>query len=483
MIINLISFAFFITKLFHCEGIIQPAAISTDVSLVSNVLLDIIDEFLLNEKIEFDIFVIKKQSKFSEQLFDIFLAKISEKILKFKIIFEKTILNSITIQHSAIFFLESIDNFHQFEQLFGFERFQNQPINFFIFTPNLTVAQLESHWILRLFPTVDVFSSSIFHHSYFILNDIHSVSLSTVEWFSPIACHRPQLTRLNTFDKKSMKWMEKLQNYEKYLQYHGCELVLMLEIAGSHGEVYDVSGYALINKEQTAFTVHGITPIIHQICGKVYNFSAEYQPVFTGSTKMVYIKKDKVHFGIFNGTFKIPNTFFSMQGSNYDWSFVRTSMPIVDNEVYVLVTPAEAYTPYEKLFLPFDVQTWILLSVTFVITFLVILIINRLSKSTQQIVYGHRVKNPFMNVVSIFFGISQTRLPIESFPRFILVLFIFFCLIFRTCYQNKIFQFMTSNPRKMPPKTIEGLIDRNYNVSSMFNSEILDSVHDKYDRK
>jgi hypothetical protein len=257
----------------------------------------------------------------------------------------------------------------------------------------------------------------------------------------------------------------------------------MVTLAGSFGEVYDVSGYALIKKRHTGFTVHGMTPVIHQISGQVYNFTAGYQPAFTGVTDMASMNRDKIRLSLINGTYKIPNTFFSMHGSYTNLDILRSSLPVVDTETYLLVTQAEFYTPYERLFLPFDIQTWILLTVTFLITFLVIIVINRLSESTQQIVYGHEVKNPFLNVVSIFFGISQTRLPVESFPRFILVLFVFFCLIFRTCYQNKMFQFMTSSPRKIPPKTIEDLIDRNYTVYTMFNNEILGSVRDKYDRK
>lgn len=133
-------------------------------------------------------------------------------------------------------------------------------------------------------------------------------------------------------------------------------------------------------------------------------------------------------------------------------------------DYYIFVTPAKKYTPYEKFFLPFDLETWIFLIVTFLVTFLSIVIVNRLSKSTQSIVYGHEVDTPIWNVISIFFGISQTKLPTKNFPRFILTMFIYFCLIFRTCFQSKFFEFMTSEPRRSPPKTIEDLIERNFSV-------------------
>jgi hypothetical protein len=117
----------------------------------------------------------------------------------------------------------------------------------------------------------------------------------------------------------------------------------------------------------------------------------------------------------------------------------RMSNTFLDLDVYFLSTPAEAYTPYEKMILPFDLSTWILLNVTFVTAFAVIFIVNRFPGHIQELFYGHKVQNCSWNVIRIFFGISQTKLPLNAFARFILLLFLFFCLIFRTCYQNKLF--------------------------------------------
>ncbi|KAG5679800.1 hypothetical protein PVAND_009338 [Polypedilum vanderplanki] len=83
---------------------------------------------------------------------------------------------------------------------------------------------------------------------------------------------------------------------------------------------------------------------------------------------------------------------------------------------------------------------------------------------SQVLVYGHGVKIPSLNVVGTFFGIGQTKLPDLSFSRFILMIFILFCLIIRTAYQGVLFELMTSQPRRPEPKDIQGLIDQNYTV-------------------
>jgi hypothetical protein len=134
------------------------------------------------------------------------------------------------------------------------------------------------------------------------------------------------------------------------------------------------------------------------------------------------------------------------------------------------MTPSEKYSPYEKFFLPFDLPTWILLFFTFIMTFGSIFMINHLSKSVQNLIYGQNIETPIWNVISIFFGISQTKLPNKNFSRFILIIFIYFCLIFRTCFQSKFFEFMTSEPRLPPPKNIEELIERNYTTYAMYST-------------
>jgi hypothetical protein len=74
------------------------------------------------------------------------------------------------------------------------------------------------------------------------------------------------------------------------------------------------------------------------------------------------------------------------------------------------------------------------------------------------------VINPAYNALGIFFGISQLRLPRESFSRFVLLLYIWFCLIFRTCYQSMMFEFMTSDMRKPMPESIDDLRKMNYTI-------------------
>lgn len=159
-----------------------------------------------------------------------------------------------------------------------------------------------------------------------------------------------------------------------------------------------------------------------------------------------------------------PNVEFYVHSLIQNYKHISFSNGFYDVKVLIYTTPGEIYTAYEKLLLPFDTETWILLAITFLITFLIIILLNRLSKKAQDLIYGKQIDTPFWNVTSIFFGISQTKLPAENFSRYILTFFIVFCLIFRTCFQSKFFEFMTSNPARKPPRTVQDLIDMNYTL-------------------
>jgi len=362
--------------------------------------------------------------------------------------------------------------FKYIDVTFELVRLQNQPIKHFAFISNLTFDQLQSSQIYDNYMTLPVVGSDVFTHTYFITNEIDTVTLSTFEWFSPYGCNRPHLHKLNTFDKKTQKWNSKLENYEKFLNYHNCELVMMLPFPLDDSFNYHISGYSLVNMDSTDFEIHGISPVIFEIGSMHRNYKPAYQPVLMESHWLINLNSQSAEIIPINRTSKAPNVYFQISADKMDIP-LQVSKILSNLNIYVFVTPAEKFTPYEKFILPFDMQTWILLFVTFLITFLTIVIINRLSKSTQNIVYGDNVATPIWNVIRIFFGISQTKLPKKKFSRFILMMFIFFCLIFRTCFQSKFFEFLTGEPRHPPPRTIEDLRERNYGMYTLQAAFIL----------
>jgi hypothetical protein len=78
------------------------------------------------------------------------------------------------------------------------------------------------------------------------------------------------------------------------------------------------------------------------------------------------------------------------------------TLPIKSNEIFLITTPGEQYSDFEKLLLPFDDETWMYLILTFGCAFFFIFGINLLPRLIQDLVYGKSIKTPAFNIVGKF---------------------------------------------------------------------------------
>lgn len=440
---------------------------------ISTGLTDVASEFFVKQNIKFDILTFSELSPATTDIVNGFMSN-SKGDYTYKLIgYESSWPPYVAaIFRSAFLFFKTFNHLIYFDEKILVNRYQNQPTKFFIFIENLPLQQLYDSKFPEGYSQPTIFAQGIILNGIFIIQDLDKIVLVTVEWFSPFECNQVQFHKLNTFYLKTMTWSKQLKNYEKFLQYYGCELVLMLPMAGIDGMLYHVSGYTLPNENFTDFKIFGLTPEVFKIAAKFHNFTTGFQPADVKGSFIATYDESEAELLLINGTLKIPHVYFQVTSTKFLTNAIRTSNIFENDFEIILATPAEKYSVYEKFALPFDTETWILIFVTFLVTFSTIFVVNCLSQSVRNVVFGEMINNPFWNVVSIFFGISQTKLPAVTFARFILALFIWFCLIFRTCFQSKFFEFMTSELRRAPPKCVEDLWEGNY---SIYEVRIIDS--------
>lgn len=70
---------------------------------------------------------------------------------------------------------------------------------------------------------------------FFMVDNKDFIFLSTNEIYSKDACGKFELHPLNTFDIKTEKWQEKLQNYDHFNHFHGCLMTFFV--------IYDLTFY------------------------------------------------------------------------------------------------------------------------------------------------------------------------------------------------------------------------------------------------
>ncbi|CAG9811045.1 unnamed protein product [Chironomus riparius] len=290
---------------------------------------------------------------------------------------------------------------------------------------------------------------------FLLINDQDILYLATVEWFTESACNQPQLVVLNSFNKRTQKWTRKLENYEKFQNFHGCSLTLGIEKDLQEGACWGT--LISSNKVNRNVQLKGVAPTIFEILSTKMNFSPSFTVIgINNSMCNVYIPV--------------------LRYSPKDIGAVHVTTTFAQAHDIIAASPGAPYTSYEKLWLPFDDTTWKLLLSTFLISFLIIFIINRMPKDIQNVFYGEKIQTPSLNVISTFFGISLNILPYRHTPRIILICFVFFCLVFRTCYQSKLYEFMTSDPRHPSPKSLKDLKDNNFTLYTYFNKTYLEEL-------
>ncbi|KAG5669302.1 hypothetical protein PVAND_017190 [Polypedilum vanderplanki] len=262
---------------------------------------------------------------------------------------------------------------------------------------------------------------------------------------------------------KTQKWIKNLEDFDHAENFHECLLSFLINL----------DHYFYTDKIQLCLTctpnfeelvnpnakLNGLNYELLNLLAKRKNFSAHY-------TFMQLQSDGEYFYGTQN--FISPNKSFLMlfTGPIYiKGSYAKhMSEPIDTLDFYYLVSQNDPYNNYEKLLFPFDLTTWILFLFTLAMTFIVIFGLKIFPKWIQNVVFGLNVNNPAFNALGIFFGIGQTQVPHENFSRIILLLFIWFCLIFRTCWQSKMFEFMTTDMRKASPNSFDDIEKMQYKI-------------------
>ena len=329
----------------------------------------------------------------------------------------------------AICIFDTMENFFKFENS-GFWIYKNRGGNEFrqlIYCEDLTSAsQLNDYKGLYIFPN-------------FIVEENSEISLNAFTWFTEQKCDERQQVELNRFSSLDRKWTTKKFFNQLIQNFHGCKIVIAFRM-----DCLPFSTFKFSEDGSTVLGAEGVLVELVKALSTHLNFTISYRSV-AGLQKL----------------------FWTVEAVVVD-DIVESDAIYTETHV-IIVPPGKFYTPWEKLFLPFDRDTWIWLGIVFTIAILVILLIKLSnSGSMYDFVIGSNVPTPILNVIAIFMGISQIFLPQRNVSRFLFINFILFCLIMRTAYQGKYFEFLTCDIKKKPIATVDELKENNFTIHHEF---------------
>lgn len=357
------------------------------------------------------------------------------------------------IHDSGILTFKSVKSLIEFNRKTNFTNLFAKPLQFFVHCQSVTVRELSAlKETKRLLPIwIDGWPnildrSEIVHFQYFFIEEVDFIRLMTIVFYTSTQCDVPQLIEVNRFVKMTGRWKSSTFVIKKFYNFHGCNLVFgvlnqppALSFEFNDGKV-----------QYWGYTYEILTSLARHIN---YTFDIEFE---------TYLDENmaKIDFMLLQACYHKEVV-----------RMVRTFIthPYILSYSYLAVPPGDEYDGYEKLLLPFDGYVWSLITLTFAIAILVIFLTNLTNHLTRSIVFGQNVTTPLLNVAMIFFGISQNVLPARNFARFIVMLFILYCLIIRTAWQAKMFEFMQQEMRKPQISSIDEMLEKNYLIHASTN--------------
>lgn len=300
--------------------------------------------------------------------------------------------------------------------------------------------------IFKLFWWLQIFNVNI------IFEDINKTIL--VKTFNPFQAGRCNVTSsviINQF--KDGKFLTNVMFPDKMKNLHNCPIRVAV-FNNSEPSVFvkrfangsmslsgsDISLVKVLSQSLNFKIVYTFVGFNVFFCENI-NSSATFKSTFSGQAEM------SVSYWLLKvnclKTFDITTSYFSDQ--------------------IVFITPlGEELTFFEKLIYPFSVPLWASIIACFFIGSFVICIINRRSKVMQNFVFGTGNVNPYLNMVVGIIGGSQSILPRRNFARFLLMLYLMYCLVIRTLYQGSFFELLRSNKRYAEVQSVDEMIERNF---------------------
>lgn len=266
---------------------------------------------------------------------------------------------------------------------------------------------------------------------YFIVEGEGSFRLLTANWYSSTACNKFHLTVVNTFLKATRRWTSNKFKIGKFDNFHGCRLrVNAGSISYTHEKTMTISSELQIK-------------IIKDLTRKL-NFSLSID--FDNNTPV-------------DMQISTLATLQSIGKNIFDRSL---SQPFVFRDSLIAVPVGEEYNGFEKLLLPFDKFVWFWIGLTFCIAFATIFCVALAKSKIRNFIIGREIRAPALNVLMIFSGASQVKMPTKNFARFLVMSFVIYSLIIRTAWQGKMFEFMQKEIRKTEVQSIDDMTSRNF---------------------
>ena len=259
--------------------------------------------------------------------------------------------------------------------------------------------------------------------------------------------------KINEFDGKSLKWSANVFFPEKFKNLRKCVIR-----AGTYD---NVPGTIIIKKSDGTQKLSGYEVEIIEFFGSVLKFTPQFKifPLSTGS-----FLPNKTATGLMRRAFEneVDLIFSILSLQQTRKNHLSETKSLHTDKIVLVIPQAELVNPIQKLFLTFELFTWLGLFIVIIIACIVISILKLFPRKYHSFIVGENTKTEFLNIWIILLGGTQEKLPMRNFSRYLLMMFVMFCLVMRTLYLGSLYNLLKNDISEKKLKTIDELINSNY---------------------
>lgn len=277
------------------------------------------------------------------------------------------------------------------------------------------------------------------------LSEDGSVDLSTFYPFNRYGCHDVRPVSINKFDNntwKSQKFFPK-----KLKDFHFCALKISTHtVSGQIEEVKFKNGS--INYQGNDMRLLKEISLALNFEAKIKHSTVknDWGDLFENGTVSGVIGR------LLHGHADFIMGFFV---NRIRLMFLDFSETYSIHSIVVVVPLGEPFTSIEDLYRPFSLIVWIAFSLVVVAACVFILTLR---------LFKIKMRFPLHNLLMIEVGVPVARLPTDNFSRILIMSFLIFCLVLRTIYQSKMFNFLQSQDRKNAVTTLAEMEEQQFDL-------------------
>ncbi|KAG5684346.1 hypothetical protein PVAND_013581 [Polypedilum vanderplanki] len=412
-----------------------------------NDLVKVIDEILENEEIENT--KITNIFNFSNATNEDFIKNLYQAIGSKVTIEEFPKIRNSAFKNPWFFNIFIIDSSEQFKAV-NFTNYRFITGGYFIIIFENGTKE-NSHMIFKLLWELYIYNINLLRRE----ND--TIIVETFIPFQPSKCNQTEPVEIAKY--KNKKFITKPENFfpQKFRNFHCCPIkVITFETIGPAVLKQDFS-----NGTQKLF---GRDIEIFNTMSELLNFKAN---IFYNSTYGGWGNINMKGEG-YGAMMDVKLRGADLTFGNLNLKLERGihlayTIPYSADILLFMIPPSKQLSTFQKLLRPFDKLLWITLCCVLFIAILTITILELQSNEIRDFIIGQRVRAAYLNVLIALIGGAQNKLPRGNFGRFLLMIFLLFCLVIRTLYQGSLFRFLQSSATEKDPETIEEMaIERNF---------------------